>query len=561
MTNLAEGNQKTNKIRQKAENILKKKSSDEKFISEANLLKLSHELQVHQIELELINEELTHAKEQAEVTSEKFAELYYAPMGYFTISKKNEIIDVNPTGAQMLGRDRNELINRSFTMFVSDESKPVFDHFINAVVRSKTIQTCDLILNAKDGLVVYIYMNGLINTNNSRCQLIAIDITERKKTEKELKRLLSELNSTQTKLRVALEGGNIGIWEWDIQTGELLLDERSEVLFGRNAGTFGNTIAAFKNLIHEDDVEYLESAFQKAIGEDLTVEIIVRTKTKNPHSTYISLKAHIRKDVNGEPKRLTGVCFDVTGLKEIEQTILKLNEDLMRSNKDLENFAYVASHDLQEPLRMVSSFMQLLERKYGNQLDAEAKEYIGFAVDGAKRMHELLLGLLTYSRLSTRGKEFSRVDLNHIRDSVLDNLKLVIKERQAEIISDELPVVFADETQMVQLFQNLISNSIKFSPRPPKIFISSRINDENYVFSFRDEGLGIESQYFERIFQIFQRLFTRDEYEGIGIGLSICKKIVERHKGKIWVESTPGVGSVFSFTIPKFEDEASSVLT
>jgi light-regulated signal transduction histidine kinase (bacteriophytochrome) len=122
-------------------------------------------------------------------------------------------------------------------------------------------------------------------------------------------------------------------------------------------------------------------------------------------------------------------------------------------------------------------------------------------------------------------------------------------------------VVFADETQMVQLFQNLISNSIKFSPRPPKIFISSRINDENYVFSFRDEGLGIESQYFERIFQIFQRLFTRDEYEGIGIGLSICKKIVERHKGKIWVESTPGVGSVFSFTIPKFEDEASSVLT
>jgi len=188
--------------------------------------------------------------------------------------------------------------------------------------------------------------------------------------------------------------------------------------------------------------------------------------------------------------------------------------------------------------------------KYGNKLDEDAMKYIGFAVDGAKRMHELLNGLLTYSRLSSRGKEFSRVDMNRVKDSVTDNLKLVIKEQKAEIVSDELPVIYADETQMVQLLQNLISNSLKFSPNPPKIFISSRIEDEFYVFSVRDEGIGIESQYFERIFKIFQRLVAKDEYDGVGIGLAICKRIIERHKGKIWVESKPGKGSVFSFTIP-----------
>ena len=555
MENPSKGNPKANKMRQKAENILKMKSSGKNFAdSEADLLKLSHELQVHQIELELINDELTHAKEQAEVTSEKFAELYYAPMGYFTLSRKKEIIDVNPTGAQMLGLDHQDLINRSFSLFVSDVSKSVFDHFINEVFRSKTIQTCDLILNVKNRPAAYIYMNGLIRANYSQCQLIAIDITERKKTEKELQRLLSELNSTQTKLRVALESGNIGIWEWDLETGELILDVRSEALFGRNAGTFGKTIAAFKNLIHEGDISYLESAFNKAIDEDLTFEIIVRTKTKNSKSAFLNLKAHIRRDKNGGPKRFTGVCFDVTGLKEIEHAISKLNEELMRSNKDLESFAYVASHDLQEPLRMVSSFMQLLSMKYENKLDKDAQEYIGFAVDGAKRMYELLNGLLSYSRLSSRGNEFSRVDMSSIKGRIIDNLKLIINERNAEIVSDDLPVVFADETQMIQLFQNLISNSIKFSQNSPKIFISSRNEDQFYVFSVRDEGIGIESQYFERIFQIFQRLVARDEYDGIGIGLAICKRIVERHKGKIWVESEPGKGSVFSFTIPKPED-------
>jgi len=283
----------------------------------------------------------------------------------------------------------------------------------------------------------------------------------------------------------------------------------------------------------------------------LPVESIVRTRKKGQKSNFISIRAYIRRDTDGNPFRLTGVCFDVSPLKETEQTILKLNEDLLRSNKDLENFAYVASHDLQEPLRMVSSFMQLLSKKYEKQLDNEAREYIGFAVDGAKRMYALLNGLLTYSRLTTKGYEFSVVNMNHVLESVIQNLSLIIKERSAVIKADDLPSVVADGNQMVQIFQNLITNAIKFSNHTPKIYITSRDEGQNVVFSVRDEGTGIEEQYFDRIFKIFQRLVTKHDSEGIGIGLSISKKIVERHGGRVWVESEPEIGSKFFFTMPK----------
>ncbi len=540
------------KFRKKAEDLLRRKLSVKSpSASEVDTIRLNHELQVHQIELELINEELYKEKEQAEATAVKYSELYLAPMGYYTLSKKNEIIDVNPTGALMLCEERTDLLNRSFLLFVSEESKSVFDLFINRIFRSKTIQTCDLTLKIKDRQVCYIYMNGLINSNNNLCHLIAIDITERKNAEKEYQRLLLELSSAQTKLKVALESGNIGVWEWDLVSGGIILDEKAVTLFGRKSGYFGKEISDLNEIIHDEDINLLKSTYKKAIENDLPVESIVRTRRKDQKSNFISLRAYIRKDTNGSPVRLTGVCFDVSPLKETEQTILKLNKDLLRSNRDLENFAYVASHDLQEPLRMVSSFMQLLLRKYDQQLDNDAHEYIGFAVEGARRMYELLNGLLTYSRLTTKGSEFTRVDMNKVLDHVIQNLRLIIKEKGAIIKADDLPPVTADGQQMLQLFQNLITNAIKFSNDTPKIFITARDEGLNIGFSVRDQGIGIEEQYFDRIFKIFQQLNPRNDKCGVGIGLSICKRILERHNGRIWVESEPGKGSVFSFSIPK----------
>ncbi|KAF3891158.1 PAS domain-containing protein [Tolypothrix bouteillei VB521301] len=239
-------------------------------------------------------------------------------------------------------------------------------------------------------------------------------------------------------------------------------------------------------------------------------------------------------------------------LYEANNTLQELNTELQRSNQELEQFAYVASHDLQEPLRAVAGYTQLLADEYQNCLDETATEYIAYIIDGAARMRQLIQDLLAYSRVGTKGKAFASCDCNTVVRQALNNLLVLIGENNASVDSDRLPTVMADSTQMVQLFQNLVSNAIKFRrEEPPKIQIKAELKDEGWLFGVKDNGIGIKSQYLERIFQIFQRLHSRKEVPGTGIGLAICKKIVERHHGHIWAESEPGVGTTFYFTIPQ----------
>jgi len=254
----------------------------------------------------------------------------------------------------------------------------------------------------------------------------------------------------------------------------------------------------------------------------------------------------------GELIKILEDVKDITERKQAEEKLKQMLVNLERSNKELEQFAYIASHDLQEPLRMVASFTQLLEKRYKGKLDADADEYIKFAVDGANCMQRLINDLLTYSRIGTREKPFEPCDCQSVLGQVIVNLKSMIDENHALITNDDLPIIAADETQMVQLFQNLIGNAIKFRRKePPRIHVSVAEKTNEWQFSVRDNGIGIDQQYKERIFVIFQRLHSKDEFTGTGIGLAICKKIVERHGGKIWVESEPGKGSIFYFTIPK----------
>ena len=229
----------------------------------------------------------------------------------------------------------------------------------------------------------------------------------------------------------------------------------------------------------------------------------------------------------------------------------QMTEELARSNADLEQFAYVASHDLQEPLRMVSSFLQLLHTRYETQLDENARSYIDFSVDGAKRMTHLIQDLLAYSRVERKGNKLRPTDAGAALDGALANLRGSIQESCATIIRDDLPTVVADPTQLMQLFQNLIGNAIKFrvEGRPCQVHVGAKKDAGQWLFSVRDNGIGIPPEQSERVFVIFQRLHGRKEYPGTGIGLAICKKIVERHGGKIWVESTPGSGAAFHFTI------------
>ena len=256
------------------------------------------------------------------------------------------------------------------------------------------------------------------------------------------------------------------------------------------------------------------------------------------------------------------VIQDVTELThriQNYQTELKQRQlaeaELKRSNADLEQFAYIASHDLQEPLRMVSSFTKLLAQRYHGQLDDEANQIIDFAVEGATRMQALIRDLLTYSRVHSRGKLFKQTDCEGLLQIAVTNLRMLIAENDAQIDIEPLPTLMGDETQLMQLFQNLITNSLKYRrAEPPQIKIGATKQENQWLFWVRDNGLGIEPKQQERIFLIFQRLHRRQDYPGTGIGLALCKKIVERHGGKIWVESKPGEGSTFYFTL--LEQEA-----
>jgi light-regulated signal transduction histidine kinase (bacteriophytochrome) len=254
--------------------------------------------------------------------------------------------------------------------------------------------------------------------------------------------------------------------------------------------------------------------------------------------------------LDGRPHAILAMS-NITVRKQAEEALRRTAEDLARSNEDLGQFAYVASHDLQEPLRMVSGFVQLLQKKYGGRLDADADEFIGHAVDGAKRMQTLINDLLAYSRAGARSWAPVTTDAGEALRKALDNLRTSVAEASAEVTHGELPSVLADSGQLAQLFQNLIGNALKFrSAAPPKIHVDACRRDGHWQFSVRDNGIGIASEFQNRIFLIFQRLHTRKQYPGTGIGLAICKKIVDRHGGQIWVESQPGQGTTFHFTLP-----------
>jgi PAS domain S-box-containing protein len=245
------------------------------------------------------------------------------------------------------------------------------------------------------------------------------------------------------------------------------------------------------------------------------------------------------------------IAHDVTERKDVERALREKTEELARSNEDLEQFAYVASHDLQEPLRTVTSYVQLLAKRYKGKLDADADEFIGFTVDGAVRMWNLVNDLLTYSRVGMRNNELEPTDSDTILAQSVNDLKVAIEESGALVTHDPLPVVMADRSQLEQLFRNLIGNAIKFrGSEPPCVHISASRNGNGWTFSVRDNGIGIAPEYSDRIFVIFQRLHSREKYAGTGIGLAVCKKIVERHGGRIWVKSDLGKGATFYFILP-----------
>jgi len=393
----------------------------------------------------------------------------------------------------------------------------------------------------------------------------AMDVTDRKLSEE-------ALWETSERLQQATDSGSMGVWEYNMRSKVLTWNERMMAIYDFTPDSFPGAYEAWSVRLHPDDRERAEAELSEAMLGGQKFDTEFRLMLPSGEIRHIKANAILLKDENNVPVRMVGLNHDITVARNSEEqlrthaaqqeaanALLRISEEslqarsqeLVRSNTDLEQFAHVASHDLQEPLRMVASFMQLLEKKYKGQLDEQADRWIHHAVDGATRMQELIQDLLSYSRIESGGKEFEACEMTEVVSRAIENLRILIKESKATVTFDTMPCLIGDKPQLRSLLQNLIGNAIKYhGDHAACVHISAEREGDDWLFSVRDNGIGIAPEFADRVFVIFQRLHTRQAYPGTGIGLAICKKIVERHGGRIRVESEPGLGSIFLFNLP-----------
>jgi PAS domain S-box-containing protein len=359
------------------------------------------------------------------------------------------------------------------------------------------------------------------------------------------------LKESEERFRHTVEYAEDGIANVSLDGVFLLVNRRLCEMLGRAEEELVGL--SVKEVSHAEDRDLTDrQRLALRSGEKRSVHFEKRYLRRDGTPFWVGLTIGLVRDAAGQPLYEIAVFNDISERKEAERALQDAHEELKRSNAELEQFAYVASHDLQEPLRMVSSYTQLLQRRYKEKFDDDANEFMGYIVDGAARMKQLIEDLLTYSRVGTRGKEFRPVEVEAALRRGVANLRAAISESGASVSNDPLPMVEGDDVQLAQLFQNLIGNALKFrSQSVPRIHVSVSEKETEYEFGVADNGIGIEPQYFERIFMVFQRLHNKGEYPGTGIGLAICKKVVERHGGRIWVDSSPEGGSTFRFTLPR----------
>ena len=404
---------------------------------------------------------------------------------------------------------------------------------------------------------IHFMISPMYNAQGELSYLIpaALDISERKEREREILRLTLMVDAQRRRLDriVASVPGIVylGKSNRDSDSQEMeFISAYAEKMLGYTPEKWKRAPEFWQKVVHPDDWDALLEEANMPGYDTIVNPLSFRCITADGRIRYAEAYHTIIQDDQGNVNTC-GIVMDVTERHNIEQELAKYAEELQRSNDELEQFAYVASHDLQEPLRMVTSYLQLIEQRYADKLDKDGHEFIHYAVDGASRMKTLIQDLLTYSRVQRSKIEFEFLDIQDTLEQALLVLSLRIEDSQAEITYDPLPELQGNSAQMIQLFQNLIGNAIKFrSDDTPKVHISAKQKGRYYCFSVRDNGIGIEEAYQKRIFVLFQRLHAREEYEGTGLGLTICKKIVENHGGRIWVKSQPGEGTTFYFNIP-----------
>ncbi|MFP8956477.1 PAS domain S-box protein [Natrialbaceae archaeon A-CW3] len=427
--------------------------------------------------------------------------------------------------------------------YIPPEDQQRVREAIDDAIRTKSSFELEHQIRREDDTVAWVatHATPLLDDDGDITQWLgaANDVTERVERER-------ELEHTKERLEAAAEAGAVGTWEWHISDDRMVTGESFARKFGIDpvAATEGVSLDEFVSAIHDDDRERVKRKVEDAIESGAEYEEEYRVWDTNDELRWVVARGHVEYDEDGNPVTFPGALADITERKQFEQM-------LEESNERLEQFAYAASHDLQEPLRMVTSYLHLLERRYADELDEDGDEFIEFAVDGANRMRDMIEGLLEYSRVESRGDPFESVDLNTVLQDALTDLQMKSTETDAEITDDDLPTVRGDPDQLRQVFQNLLDNALEYSgDEPPRVHVSVERRGLEWVITIRDEGVGIDPEEAGQIFEVFQRLHSREEHEGTGIGLALCERIVERHGGTIWVESQPGEGSTFSFTLP-----------
>lgn len=471
------------------------------------------------------------------------------------------IVSWNKGAERMYGYTAEEIIGKPVTVLFPPELMERDQRLLPRMLQGSRVEHYETVRIRKDGerINISLSISPIIDAkgNITGYSTISRDITAAKKAQHELLRLAQLLDAQRTRLKNVLVNVPGIIWEAHrdgpgpgLQRVEYLSDY-AEKLLGYPLEKWTQNPKFLEEIVVPEDLP--------RITDDLAA--IARRGGAGVHQfrcvaadgRIVTLENHltVNLDEQGKPETAYGVMMDITERNRVEESLAQYAEELKRSNRELEQFAYVASHDLQEPLRMVTSYLQLIEQRYVDKLDADGREFINFAVSGAGRMKMLIGDLLTYSRVQRDQNGYERVRLQAVLNRALNSLALTIEETGAKVTHDPLPEVMANEAQMFQLFQNLLSNALKFhGKRPPEIHIGVELLKREWQFCIHDNGIGIEPAFLERIFVIFQRLHPKEAYPGTGIGLAICKKVVENHGGRIWAESQPGEGTTFYFTIP-----------